>query len=225
MKNRPKCACGQTADPQGYCDGSHAKKSTRKIMKKVKNTVLLSLSIIGILSLQSFRSEKNSLNNHEVKQSNIEWKAYKVTGSHKGNVTLKSGSLTFENEKLVGGSFTMDMTSITCTDLDGEYKNKLEGHLKSDDFFGVNKHATSTLKLISVKSVGKNVYDVKGELIIKQITKPIKFKVSVYGKKANASIKVDRTDFDIKYGSGSYFDDLADNLIYDEFDLVVDLVF
>jgi polyisoprenoid-binding protein YceI len=194
-------------------------------MKQVKKTVLLSLSILSLLSLQSFRLEKTNLNNQEVKQSNIEWKAYKVTGSHKGNVSLKSGSLAFENEKLVGGSFIMDMTSITCTDLDGEYKNKLEGHLKSDDFFGVSKYATSTLELVSVKSVGKNVYDVKGKLTIKQITKPISFKVSVYGKKANASIKVDRTDFDIKYGSGSYFDDLADNLIYDEFDLIVDLVF
>lgn len=201
------------------------KKSTKKIMKQVKKTVLLSLSILSLLSLQSFRLEKTNLNNQEVKQSNIEWKAYKVTGSHKGNVSLKSGSLAFENEKLVGGSFIMDMTSITCTDLDGEYKNKLEGHLKSDDFFGVSKYATSTLELVSVKSVGKNVYDVKGKLTIKQITKPISFKVSVYGKKANASIKVDRTDFDIKYGSGSYFDDLADNLIYDEFDLIVDLVF
>jgi len=66
---------------------------------------------------------------------------------------------------------------------------------------------------------------VEGKLTIKKITKPIKFNVSVYGKKANASIKVDRTKFDIKYGSGSYFDDLADNLIYDEFDLVVDLEF
>ena len=201
------------------------KKSTKKIMKQVKKTVLLSLSILSLLSLQSFRLEKTNLNNQEVKQSNIEWKAYKVTGSHKGNVSLKSGSLAFENEKLVGGSFIMDMTSITCTDLDGEYKNKLEGHLKSDDFFGVSKYATSTLELVSVKSVGKNVYDVKGKLTIKQITKPISFKVSVYGKKANASIKVDRTDFDIKYGSGSYFDDLADNIIYDEFDLIVDLVF
>ena len=225
MKNRPKCACGQTADPQGYCDGSHAKNQQKKIMKQVKKTVLLSLSILSLLSLQSFRLEKTNLNNQEVKQSNIEWKAYKVTGSHKGNVSLKSGSLAFENEKLVGGSFIMDMTSITCTDLDGEYKNKLEGHLKSDDFFGVSKYATSTLELVSVKSVGKNVYDVKGKLTIKQITKPISFKVSVYGKKTNASIKVDRTDFDIKYGSGSYFDDLADNLIYDEFDLIVDLVF
>lgn len=225
MKNRPKCACGQTSDPNGYCDGSHAKKTTKTMIKKMKKTALLSFVFMGILSLQSFQPESMSVKNQIVKQSNIEWKAYKVTGSHKGTVRLKSGSLTFEGDKLVGGLFKMDMTSITCTDLEGEYKNKLEGHLKSDDFFSVSRHNTSTLELTKVKSAGKNVYEVEGKLTIKKITKPIKFNVSVYGKKANASIKVDRTDFDIKYGSGSYFDDLADNLIYDEFDLVVDLEF
>jgi polyisoprenoid-binding protein YceI len=76
-----------------------------------------------------------------------------------------------------------------------------------------------------VKSTGKNSYEVTGNLTVKGITKPVTFDVSIYGSKATATMKVDRTKFDIKYGSGSFFDDLGDKTIYDEFDLVVDLEF
>ncbi|MFT6385000.1 MAG: polyisoprenoid-binding protein YceI [Bacteroidia bacterium] len=117
------------------------------------------------------------------------------------------------------------MTTLACTDLEGDYKNKLEGHLKSDDFFGVEKHGTSALNITNVKSTGKNSYQVKGDLKIKGISKSIDFQVSIYGNKASANLKVDRTDFGIKYGSGSYFEDLQDKMIYDEFDLNIDLEF
>ena len=119
----------------------------------------------------------------------------------------------------------MDMNTLACTDLEGDYKNNLEGHLKSDDFFGVAKHGTSALNITKVKSTGKNSYQVKGDLTIKGISKSIDFQVSIYGNKATASLKVDRTDFGIKYGSGSYFEDLQDKMIYDEFDLNIDLEF
>ena len=131
----------------------------------------------------------------------------------------------FDEGKLTGGEFEVDMTSLISTDLEGEYKGKLEGHLKSDDFFGVENHPNSTLVFTKVKASGKNSYEVQGDLTIKGITKPVTFDVSVYGSKATATMKVDRTDFDIKYGSGSFFDDLGDKTIYDEFDLVVDLEF
>ena len=131
----------------------------------------------------------------------------------------------FDGEKLVGGNFVIDMTSIACTDLEGEYKGKLEGHLKSGDFFDVEKHRTASLNITKAKSTGKNSYELSGDLTIKGITKKVKFDASIYGKKATASLKIDRTDFDIKYGSGSFFDGLKDNMIYDEFDLVVDIAF
>ncbi|MEM6866185.1 MAG: YceI family protein, partial [Bacteroidota bacterium] len=73
-----------------------------------------------------------------------------------------------------------------------------------------------------VKQTGKNAYSVTGDLTIKGITKPITFDLSVYGSKATASLKVDRTNFDVKYGSG-IIGTAKDKLIYDEFDLVVDL--
>lgn len=156
-------------------------------------------------------------------KSTVTWKAYKVTGSHYGTVDLTSGSLTFADGKLNGGAFEVNMTTLTSTDLEGEWKDKLNGHLKSEDFFGVEKHQSSTLIFTSVKPSGKNSYQVTGNLTIKGITKPVTFELAVYGSKANATLKVDRAQYDIRYGSGSFFDNLGDKTIYDEFDLVVDL--
>lgn len=161
----------------------------------------------------------------KAEKSSVTWKAYKVTGSHTGTVNLKEGSLVFDNDKLTGGEFIVDMASLVDSDMEGGMKSKLEGHLKSDDFFGVETHPTSKLVFTKVKSSGKNSYEVKGNLTIKGITKSVTFDVSIYGSKATASLKVDRTNYDIKFRSGNFFENLGDKTIYDEFDLVVDLVF
>ncbi len=167
--------------------------------------------------------EKKKVN---VETSKIMWKAYKVTGSHYGSIALKEGTLMFDGDKLTGGEFVVDMTSISNDDQEpGEDKEKLEGHLNSSDFFDTATHATASLKFTEVKSSGKNSYEVTGDLTIKGITKAITFDVSVYGSKATATLKVDRTNYDVKYGSGSFFENLGDKTIYDEFDLVVDLEF
>ncbi len=157
--------------------------------------------------------------------SKVTWKAYKVTGSHTGTVGLNSGTLIFDEGKLIGGEFEVVMGSLISTDLQGEYKGKLEGHLKSDDFFGVANHPLSKLVFTDVKASGKNSYNVTGDLTIKDITKPVSFDVSIYGSKATATMKIDRSHYDVKYGSGSFFDNLGDKTIYDEFDMVVDLEF
>jgi len=166
--------------------------------------------------------EKKDVN---TETSKVTWKAYKVTGSHTGTVNLKSGALMFDGDKLSGGEFEVDMPTLVSTDLEGEYKGKLEGHLKSDDFFGVETHPTAKLVFTDVKASGKNSYEVTGDLTIKGITKPVTFAVSIYGSKATATLKVDRANYDVKYGSGSFFENLGDKTIYDEFDLVVDLEF
>lgn len=155
-------------------------------------------------------------------ESTVTWKAYKVGGSHTGTINLSAGTLEFDGEKLTGGEFVVDMTTINVTDLEGGSKNKLEGHLKSDDFFGSASHPTATLVFTKVRSTGKNSYEVTGDLTIKDITKPVTFDLSVYGDKATASLKIDRTEYDVKYGSG-IIGTAKDKLIYDEFDLVVDL--
>jgi polyisoprenoid-binding protein YceI len=161
--------------------------------------------------------------------SAIVWKGYKVTGEHTGTVKIKDGKLSFSNGVLNGGEFTIDMNSINNTDLEGEWAGKLVGHLKSDDFLGVASHPTS--KLVITRAIAldtKGNYKIVGNLTIKGITKEVKFQANV--KEANGSVNasgkitVDRSEYDIRYGSGSFFDGLGDKTIYDEFDLQVSLV-
>ncbi|MEO1486242.1 MAG: YceI family protein [Bacteroidota bacterium] len=189
-------------------------------MKKRISTIVLALLAGSVVLANPIDGEKKEV---KASESTITWKAYKVTGSHVGTISLKSGSLEFDGDKLAGGEFVVDMTTINTTDLTGDYKNKLDGHLNSDDFFAVASNPTSSMVFTKVESTGKNAYKVTGDLTIKGITKPITFAVSVYGSKATATLKVDRTKYDVKYGSGSFFDNLGDKTIYDEFDLVVDL--
>tara|TARA_R110001592_G_scaffold70219_1_gene215164 strand:- start:426 stop:995 length:570 start_codon:yes stop_codon:yes gene_type:complete len=189
-------------------------------MKK-KNSKIGMLLILAV-SLMSF----TALTKKEVsiEKSKVIWKGYKVTGQHEGTISLKSGTLTFDNETLTGGSFVMDMTSINTTDLEGEYKGKLDGHLKSADFFGVEKYPTATLEFINVS--GKDgSYKIKANLTIKETTKAVEFSMTIKNNIATANLEVDRTEYDIKYGSSSFFDDLKDKAIYDNFDLNVTLEF
>ncbi|MFH4968170.1 YceI family protein [Gaetbulibacter sp. M240] len=192
-------------------------------MKKImKNIALIALvSVIGA-AFTTADIEKKSV---KVEESEVVWKGYKVTGSHEGTISIENGTLNFEDDKLVGGEFVIDMTTISNTDLEGEYRTKLEGHLKSDDFFGVENHPTASLVFTSVTSSGKNAYDVKGDLTIKGITKPVNFTIAIYGSQANATLKIDRSEYNVRYGSASFFDGLKDKVIYDEFDLVADLKF
>lgn len=189
--------------------------------KSIKNLVAITVISFMVLSFTTINGEKEI----KVKNSKVVWKGYKVTGSHEGVISIKSGYLSFDKDKLVGGSFIIDMSTITNTDLEGEYKGKMEGHLKSDDFFGVEKFPTASLIFTKVESTSKNSYEVKGDITIKGKTAPVSFNISVYGSKANVSLKIDRTKFDVRYGSASFFDGLKDKAIYDEFDLVVDLEF
>ncbi len=189
----------------------------------MKNRILtLALSLVALASL-SFMNNVGEKKEVNTEKSKVTWKGYKVTGSHEGTINLKDGHLVFDGDKLTGGEFTVDMTTINSTDLEGEWKTKLDDHLKADDFFGVAKHPTSKLVITNVKSTGKNSYEVTGDLTIKGTTEPLAFDISVYGSKATASLKIDRTTYGLKYGSGSFFDNLGDKAIYDEFDLVVDL--
>ena len=190
-----------------------------------KNALSLALAVVFGTAVTASTPVEVVTKEVKTNESTVTWKGYKVTGSHYGIINLKSGSLSFDGDKLVGGEFVVDMTSLISQDLEGEYKGKLEGHLKSDDFFGVEKHPTSTLVFTGVKSSGKNSYEVTGDLTIKGITKAVTFDVSIYGSKATATMKVDRSEYDVRYGSGSFFDNLGDKTIYDEFDLVVDLEF
>lgn len=187
---------------------------------------LLSLVFVVVFGFSATATTPIDGEKKEVKvsESTVTWKGYKVTGAHNGSIALKSGHLEMNGKKLTGGEFVVDMTTITVNDLEaGKGKEKLEGHLKSADFFGVENNPTSKLVFTSVKPMNDNSYTVTGDLTIKGITKPVTLVVSMFENKATATVKIDRTKFDIKYGSGSFFDNLGDKAIYDDFDLVVDL--
>lgn len=162
-------------------------------------------------------------------ESQVTWKAAKVTGEHWGYVPIKNASLDVNGGKITGGSFDMDMVNLTVEDLtDEKSKGNLTNHLKSDDFFSVEKFNTSTFKITDVKSTSATDYTITGDLTIKGITKPVSFpaKVAVAGNKltATGSIKFDRTHYDIKFRSGNFFENLGDRMIYDEVNLDVKLV-
>ena len=161
-------------------------------------------------------------------KSSIEWNGYKVTGEHEGTIALSSGTIEMDNGKLVGGQFTIDMTTLVVTDLTGDVKGKLEGHLKSDDFFGVANYPEAKLNITKVKEKSDG-YHITGDLTIKENTHPVEFVavVSEDGEQkiARTRITVDRSKYDVRYGSNSFFDNLGDKAIYDNFDLSVEIVF
>lgn len=187
----------------------------------MKNLLILALAFVASSFTVSNTFEKKV----DINSSKITWKGKKVTGEHDGHITLNNGTLLFDaNNNLIGGTFAMNMKTITVTDLKGEMKNNLENHLKSDDFFGVERHNQSTL--VMTKVTGSNgAYKVTGDLTIKGITNPITFDMAVSGHTATAKLKIDRTKYDIKFRSSSFFDNLKDKAIYDNFDLNVNLKF
>jgi len=165
-------------------------------------------------------------------QSTLTWNAKKVGGEHYGTITLADGNLQVDGSKLAGGTFTIDMTSIVVKDITRPDSNKrLTDHLKSDDFFSVEKHPSATFTITKVAKLkaktGEPNYNVTGNLTIKGITNPITFPatVNINGKSAEATalITVDRTKYDIKYRSG-LIGTAADKIIEDTFTIDLKLV-
>ncbi len=180
--------------------------------------------VLGVIALfaMNVSAQKQIV---DAKASKITWLGEKIGGEHKGTIELKSGEFTEKGNKIVSGSFVMDMTSIKDTDLDDEgYRAKLEGHLKSDDFFGVAKYPTAKLVIISSEPFKGGKATVKADLTIKGKTNPIEFEVDKSGKSYKGKLVVDRSKYDVRYGSKSFFDNLGDKVIYDEFTIFVDLV-
>ncbi|WP_188373831.1 YceI family protein [Winogradskyella haliclonae] len=188
-------------------------------MKNIKIAAVLVLAI----SFFSFTILKEK--QVDVEASKISWIGKKVTGSHEGTINLESGVLKFDGNKLVGGNFVIDMTTINVTDLSGKGKANLEGHLKSDDFFGVEKHKKATFEITNAGKLNDKTYEINGDLTIKGITKTTSFTMFLESNSAKAKLTIDRTKFDIKYGSASFIDNLKDKAISDDFELDVKLSF
>ena len=165
-----------------------------------------------------------------LKNSKVEWTGAKVVGStHTGEVQIQSADIKFKSGEPASAKIVIDMTSITNSDVkDPKWNKKLVDHLKDDDFFGTNKFKTSEIHIEKIhKADGKN-YLLHGKLKIKDVTKPVKLKAVVASEnKSSKTIKVnfkfDRTEFGIKYGSGSFFTGLGDKMISDEVEIGVTL--
>jgi polyisoprenoid-binding protein YceI len=185
------------------------------------------LKTIGIALLVAFGTTVATAQTKKVnvEKSTINWVGKKVTGEHSGTVNLKEGSLIFKGGKVAGGNFTVNMTTISTTDLSGEWKAKLDGHLKADDFFGTEKNPNATLVFKKIATKANGVYTITGDLTIKGITNPVTFDLAVKGNTASTVVKIDRTKYDIKYGSKSFFESIGDKAINDDFDLTVNLQF
>ncbi len=165
----------------------------------------------------------------DTKATTATWVGKKVTGQHTGAINVSKGTILSDGKTISGGAFEIDMTSITCTDLtDKGYNDKLIGHLKSDDFFSIEKNPSSKFEITKVKLKSGIDYDITGKLTIKGITNEITFpaiiKMDAKTIVAIAKIMVDRTKFDIKYGSASFFSSIGDKAISDNFEIDVNLV-
>ena len=174
-----------------------------------------------LVSGNLFAQEKLSADTDKTK---LEWLGEKVTGQHTGTIMLQSGWITWKDNKINSGEFIIDMATLK----ESESNQKLEGHLKSDDFFGVVKFPTAKLTITGSTPFDKGSGTVQANLTIKGVTNPLEFKAAM--KKTDegvwffANIVVDRTKYNVRYGSGSFFDNLGDKTIFDEFKLKVNLL-
>lgn len=197
-------------------------------MKKIGTLLLASACLV---SVNAFAVE--STVTIDTAKSTLKWTGEKVTGSHNGVVAIKSGTAKLDGSNLVGGEFEMGMKSIAVKDLeDPSYNKKLTDHLNSDDFFSTDKFPeskfviTNTEKIEAATDADSN-YKITGDLTIKGVTFPLTFPARVDVKDgvatATAHAAVDRTKYNIRYGSGKFFEGLGDKLIYDEFKIDLEL--
>ena len=197
----------------------------------MKKTILSIVAAVAVaLSAQAQITDGKYI--LDFNKSTINWKASKVTGSgHEGTVRVSSGVMNVAG-KSINGKVKVDMNGIVCTDLQDAGKNAyLLNHLKGEDFFNTVKFPDAifeTTKITEAKGNDGTTHRVEGNLTIKGITKPVSFNAKISGGNGQiyivGDLKVDRTQFDIKYGSTSFFDNLGDNAINNDFTLKFSLV-
>jgi polyisoprenoid-binding protein YceI len=180
-------------------------------------TITLTLIIISFSYSQSLTVNKT--------QSLIRWYGEELTGkTHFGNLSFKEGRIELQDGLIIGGNFVVNMTSLSVEDLSGGAKGRLEGHLRSDDFFSVDKYPEATLKISQKAKVEGDVQKLYGELIIKGIKHAVDFSVILVDKKtATANLTFDRSKYNVRFRSGSFFENLGDKLILDDIRMEVSL--
>lgn len=212
-------------------------------MKRMYFSFVLGCFLVLMTSKNLYSSSYVELANYELADttnleviggySHVKWTGYKIGGQHTGKIEVSNGTLQFIDGVFTGGEMEMDITTISNTDIEDEgSKTKLVDHLKSADFFDVEKHPKATYlieKVIPYGKAGENEskYKIVGQLTLKGITKAVKMEASLYeyetSYSVSARLKLDRSDYNIKYGSGTFFGDIGDKVIYDDVLLDVSL--
>jgi len=196
-------------------------------MKRILTVVVLLCSVI---LLGAFTLAENAITYKvDNQRTNIVWFAKKVGGVHSGTLKISEGYITIKGDNLVGGSFEIDMNSITVSDIKDTEKNvKLVENLKSDNFFDTAIYPTAKFIITKTKKLAKEQYMVFGNLTIRGVTHPIQFPaiVSVSDNQTTLAVMtnkivVDRTMYGIKYRSHSFFAGLGDRAISDDFEVEV----
>ena len=157
-------------------------------------------------------------------ESSLMWTGREVsTSSHYGTINFTSGQFEIADGLISQGEFLVDMTSITVQDLTGGSKDRLEGHLRSDDFFSVESYPTAHLYISSSEAISNGKWMVNGFLTIKDISHPVLFEMANTEDGWNASLVFDRSKYNVKFRSGTFFENLGDKLIYDDIELKINL--
>jgi polyisoprenoid-binding protein YceI len=166
----------------------------------------------------------DNIYNVETAQSQITWTGREVSTSyHYGTLDFVSGNFEISNGAIVNGEFIVDMTSINNQDMEGDSKARLEGHLKSDDFFSVESYPTASISINSSELISDGKWNVSADLSIKGFTHPVNFEMISSEDGWSANLVFDRSKYDVRFRSGSFFENLGDKLIYDDIELSINL--
>ena len=167
----------------------------------------------------------DNIYNIETAQSQITWTGREVSTSyHYGTLDFVSGNFEISNGAIVNGEFIVDMTSINNQDMEGDSKARLEGHLKSDDFFSVESYPTAAISINSSELISDGKWNVSADLSIKGFTHPVNFEMISSEDGWSANLVFDRSKYDVRFRSGSFFENLGDKLIYDDIELSINLI-
>jgi polyisoprenoid-binding protein YceI len=189
----------------------------------MKSIVLI---LLGILSFPAF-SQSPMTYTVNVNESSMRWTGYYLFsfGEHTGTIGITKGQLTYTVDQLTGGSFEIDMHSMQDTDMKADDGgNDLTNHLKSDDFFSVDKFPTAYFEITKAEKIkdaqpNQPNYDVTGILTLKGVRNTLSFPVfiSIQGNNltASAKFKFDRTKWNVQYNSGKFFSEIGDGAISD----------
>lgn len=180
------------------------------------------------------RPENALVKQIDLNRSTVAWEGTKVGGRHDGTIGLRSGELYLVDDQIVGGNIIIDMQQITVLDIENPETNaRLRGHLESDDFFSVATYPEATFEMAQLVkheevAEGEPNYTIRGNLTIKGITHGVSFPAHVHVHDdmltAKADFDLDRTQWDVRFGSGRFFENLGDNLIHDNFNLKLDIM-